>query len=123
MNPPDQTSVYEPPQPQRGLTAEERIAAAEQQIAENPEDQPLPPSMWRRFVQHAGIRHVLAQANGYPVVIKQFLQFCLILIYPAWVFAIVAGAVFYFVFWVLFWPVRAWMKTNKPEDYEKARRI
>ena len=30
-------------------------------------------------------------AEGYPVVLKQFIQFCLILIYPAWVFAVLVG--------------------------------
>src|SRR5258705_7968187 len=37
-------------------------------------------------------RYVLSMAEGYPVVIKQFLHFCLIIIYPAWVFAVLVGA-------------------------------
>ena len=69
---------------------------------------------------------VLSQADGYPVVIKQFLQFCLLLIYPAWVFAVLVGAAvgysIYFVFWILFWPLRAWMKQNRPEDYAASQK-
>ena len=68
------------------------------------------------------LRLVLSQADGYPVVIKQFLQFCLILIYPAWVFAVLVGSaiygVFYGVLWVLFWPVRAVFKRTNSEEYE-----
>ena len=36
-------------------------------------------------------RLVWSMAEGYPVVLKQFIQFCLILIYPAWVFAVLVG--------------------------------
>jgi len=36
-------------------------------------------------------------------------------------FGVLASAVVYYavysVLWVLFWPVRAWMKKNRPEDY------
>jgi hypothetical protein len=66
-------------------------------------------------------RFVLSQAEGYPVVINQFLQFCLILIYPAWVVAILFSATMYytvyFTLWLLFSPLRAWMKKNRPADY------
>jgi hypothetical protein len=37
------------------------------------------------LVAMLSIRYVLSLADPYPVVVKQFLQFCLILIYPAWV--------------------------------------
>jgi YggT family protein len=68
-------------------------------------------------------------ADGYPVGIKQFLQFCLILVYPAFVFAGIAGAVLhghfyitvYPVLWLLFWPVRAYQKKNNPEEYAANR--
>ena len=53
-------------------------------------------------------RFVLSQADGYPVVIKQFLQFCLILIYPAWVVGMLVSAAAYYavysVLWVVFGP-------------------
>lgn len=107
----------EPPPPQRGLTREERgrdvsVAQAEAE-AET--------STARRMLKSMSLRFVLSQADGYPVVIKQFLQFCLILIYPAWVFAVLVGAAAYGVLWVLFWPVRAWFKKTNPEEYEANR--
>ena len=64
-------------------------------------------------------------AEGYPVVIKQFLHFCLIIIYPAWVFAVLVGAamhlLFYPALWLAFWPMRAYQKKNHPEEYEATR--
>ena len=66
-------------------------------------------------------RFVWSMAEGYPPVLKQFLQFCLVLIYPAWVVGVPAAAlvygVVYSVLWVVLWPVRAWMKRNRPEEY------
>ena len=68
-------------------------------------------------------QEVLAAAKklGYPVVLKQFIQFCLIIIYPAWVVGMLAAALFYGVvygvLWVVFWPVRTWMKRNRPDEY------
>ncbi len=66
-------------------------------------------------------RFLLSLASGYPVGVKQFLWFCLILIYPAWLFAVLASAALYFTvygtLWVLFWPVGAWMKRNRPDDH------
>lgn len=62
-----------------------------------------------------------SMADGYPVGVKQFLQFCLLLIYPGWLIAAPLCAAIYFtgygVLWVLFWPLRAWMKKNRPEEY------
>jgi YggT family protein len=74
-------------------------------------------------------RLVWSMAEGYPVVIKQFIQFCLILIYPAWVFAVLCGALvtglfyvtIYPLLWLLFWPVRANQKKNHPEEYAANR--
>jgi YggT family protein len=78
-------------------------------------------SVGRTIARSLSLRFVLSQADGYPVVIKQFLQFCLLLIYPAWAFAVLAGAVCFYplygLLWLLFWPVRAWMKKNRPDDY------
>jgi hypothetical protein len=112
----------EPPAPQRGLTREERgrdVSAAQAEAeAES--------STGKRLLKSMSPRFVLSQAEGYPVVVKQFLQFCLILIYPAWVFGIlVMAAVYYAIYgplWLLFWPVRAWMKKNRPEDYAASQK-
>ncbi len=69
-------------------------------------------------------------AEGYPVVIKQFLQFCLIIIYPAWVFGVLFTAAMHALFyvtiypvlWVLFWPMRQHQKKNHPEEYAESQR-
>jgi YggT family protein len=74
-------------------------------------------------------KFVWSMAEGYPVVLKQFIQFCLIIIYPAWVFAVLAGAavtgLFYItvypILWLLFWPARAYQKKNNPEEYAATR--
>ena len=107
----------EPPPPQRGLTREERgrdVSAAQAEAEAET-------SAGMRMLKAMSLRFVLSQADGYPVGIKQFLQFCLILIYPAWVVGILAMAAIYYpcyaVLWVVFWPLRAWMKKNRPEDY------
>jgi YggT family protein len=113
--PPDSN---EPPPPQRGLTREERGPDVSEAQAEVEAET----STWKKLLKSMSLRLVLSQADGYPVVIKQFLQFCLILIYPAWVFAVLVGSaiygVFYGVLWVLFWPVRAVFKRTNPEEYE-----
>lgn len=112
------TAPNEPPPPQRGLTREEHGRDVSQAQAEAEAET----STGKRFLKSMSLPFVLSQADAYPVVIKQFLQFCLILIYPAWVFAVVAGAAIYGVFygtlWVLFWPVRAVFKKTNPEEYE-----
>jgi YggT family protein len=70
-------------------------------------------------------RFVLSMANGYPVVLKQFVQFCLIITYPAWIVGVLASAAFYYtvygVLWVLFAPIRLWMKKNRPDEYAASR--
>src|SRR3982074_685364 len=91
----------EPPPPQRGLTREERgrdvsVAQAEAE-AET--------SKVKQYLKAMSPRYVLAMAEGYPVVIKQFLQFCLIIIYPAWVFAVLVGAAMHLLFYVTVYPV------------------
>ena len=115
----------EPPPPQRGLTPEERgrdISAAQ---AESEAET----STVKRYLKMASPRFLWSMAEGYPVVLKQFIQFCLIIIYPAWVFAVllgvVANAVFYVtvypVLWLIFWPARAYQKKNHPEEYAATR--
>ena len=112
----------EPPPPQRGLTREERgrDVSEAQAKAENET------SVGRMLLRSMSLPFVLSQADGYPVVIKQFLQFCLLIIYPAWVFAVLVGAAvyypLYFFIWTIFWPLRAWMKRNRPEEYAASQR-
>lgn len=71
---------------------------------------------------------MLSQADGYPPGVKQFLQFCLILVYPAWLFMVliawpvwliglVLGKIGTAILMVLFWPIRARHKKNNPEEY------
>jgi len=78
--------------------------------------------MWKALSPRA----VWAMADPYPVVIKQFVQFCLIIVYPAWVFGILLGLAIYYpcywVLWVLFAPMRLWMKKNRPEEYAASQR-
>jgi hypothetical protein len=120
----------EPPPPQRGLTREERGRDVSEAQAEAEDATSVP----QRLLKWMSPRVVLSQAEGYPVVIKQFLQFCLILIYPAWVFSVLFMFVFYYVillpgkyvllavFWVLFWPLRMRQKKKNPEEYEEYRK-
>ncbi|WP_067689046.1 hypothetical protein [Nocardia jejuensis] len=113
-------TVPEPPRPQRGATADERepdVSAAQQAVADQP-------SWARRAAAAANPKFLLSQAEGYPAGIKQFLQFCLILIYPAWLVLLVLfwpvwliGKLFEGILYVLFWPVRAMHKKNNPEEY------
>ncbi len=111
------TDADEPARPQRGFTHEERgrdvsdaQARAEQET-----------SVGRGLLRAIRPGFLLSQAEGYPIGVKQFLQFCLLLIYPAWVFAaLICAAVYYPVYgllWALFWPIRNWMKRNRPEEY------
>ncbi len=52
------------------------------------------------------------------------------LVYPGWVVGILACLALYGLFyitvypvlWLLFWPMRAWMKKNRPEDYAESQR-
>lgn len=112
----------EPPPPQRGLTLEERG----RDVSDAQAGMEAETSTGKRLLKSMSLRLVLSQADGYPVVIKQFLQFCLILIYPAWVFGILVMAAIYYpcyaVLWVLFWPMRAWMKKNRPEEYAASQK-
>jgi hypothetical protein len=113
----------EPPAPARGLTSEERgrdVSAAQAEVEAET-------STVNQYLKAMSPKYVWSMAEGYPVVVKQFLQFCLILIYPAWVFGVLFAAAMHLLFyvtiypvlWLLFWPVRAWQKKNNPEEYEK----
>jgi len=112
----------EPAAPARGLTREERG----RDISEAQAEVEAEPSVGKRLLKSMSPRFVWSMADGYPVGIKQFLQFCLILIYPAWLVGVLASAIMYFsvygVFWVLFAPIRLWMKKNRPEDYAASQR-
>jgi hypothetical protein len=120
--PPAADDAAEPPPPQRGLTREERG----RDVSEAQAKAEAETSMGRMILRSMSLPFVLSQADGYPVVIKQFLQFCLLLIYPAWVFAVLVGAAIfytlYFFMWTIFWPLRAWMKKNKPEEYAASQK-
>jgi hypothetical protein len=118
-------SSSEPPPPQRGLTREERG----RDVSEAQAEAEAETSGVKRFLHAMSPRYVWSMAEGYPVVLKQFIQFCLILVYPAWVFAVLMGAVvtglFYItvypLLWLLFWPARAYQKKNNPEEYAANR--
>lgn len=113
-------AIDEPPPPARGLTAEERgsdATAPEQDLAEA-EGWP------RRLAAAADPRFLLSQADGYPAGVKQFLWFCLVLVYPAWLLLVllawpvwVVGKALEALLMVLFWPLRRWMKKHRPDDY------
>ena len=116
----------EPPPPQRGLTREERG----RDVSEAQAEMEAETSTGKKMLRAMDPRFLLSQAEGYPVGIKQFLQLCLILIYPAWLFAVLVMFALYYVvllplkyillgvFWVLFWPLRMRQKKKNPEEYE-----
>ena len=124
-------TAIQPPHPseapprERGLTRDERG----RDVSEAQAEAEAETSKVKQYLKAMSPRYVLSMAEGYPVVIKQFLQFCLIIIYPAWVFAVLVGAAMHLLFyvtvypvlWLLFWPVRAWQKKNNPEEYEATR--
>jgi hypothetical protein len=111
----------EPPPPQRGQTREERG----RDVSEAQAEAEAETSKVKQFLRMMSPRYVWSMAEGYPVVVKQFLQFCLILIYPGWVFAVLVGGLatllfyvtVYPVLWLIFWPVRAYQKKHHPEEY------
>ncbi len=115
-------TIQEPPRPARGRTAEERgpdSSAPEQELAEA--------GSWpQQLAAAADPRFLLSRADGYPVGVKQFLQFCLILIYPAWLFVVliawpvwVVGKALEWVLYVLFWPVRRLWGDKEPGTASK----
>ena len=84
----------------------------------------------KKYLTIASPRFLWSMAEGYPVVLKQFIQFCLIIIYPAWIFFLLVGgamhALFYVtvypVLWLLFWPIRNHQKKHHPEEYAESQR-
>lgn len=84
----------------------------------------------QKYLSAMSPRTLWSMADDYPVVLKQFIQFCLIIIYPAWVFAVLCGAAIHLLFyitvypvlWVLFWPLRAYQKKHHPEEYAESQR-
>jgi YggT family protein len=88
------------------------------------------PSTWQTLISALSPKTVWHMADGQPVVLKQFVQFCLILVYPGWVLGVLGCLAIYGLFyitvypvlWVLFWPMRAWMKKNRPEEYAESQR-
>ncbi len=116
----------EPLPPKRGLTREERgcdVSVAQAEVEAET-------STVQKYLKAMSPRLVLSMAEGYPVVLKQFIQFCLILIYPAWVFGVLFAAAMHALFyvtiypllWLLFWPLRAYQKKNHPEEYAESQR-
>ena len=122
MTAPRQPMASEPPPPQRGLTREERG----RDVSEAQAEAEAETSTVKKYLKMMSPRYVWSMADGYPVVIKQFLQFCLILVYPAWLFGALACAAIYYsvygVLWVVLSPIRLWMKKNRPEDYAASQR-
>jgi YggT family protein len=123
---PQPPASNEPPPPKRGLTQEERgrdISAAQA----NAEAET---SKLKRYLKTASPRFLWSMAEGYPVVLKQFIQFCLILIYPGWLFFVIVAAALHALFyvtiypvlWLLFWPIRAHQKKHHPEEYAESQR-
>jgi YggT family protein len=116
----------EPQAPQRGLTRTE----LGRDISETQAEAEAKASSWQRMLASMSPKFVWSMAEGYPVVIKQFLQFCLILIYPAWVagvlFSMAIYGLFYItvypVLWLLFWPMRNYQKKHHPEEYAESQR-
>ena len=116
----------EPPPPQRGLTREERG----RDVSEAQAEMEAETSNVKKYLAAMNPRFVLSMAEGYPVVLKQFIQFCLILIYPAWVAGVLFSAAMHLLFyvtiypvlWLLFWPFRAYQKKNHPEEYAEYQR-
>lgn len=115
----------EPSPQQRGLTREEQG----RDISEAQAEAEAETSKWKQFTRAMSPRLVWSMAEGYPVVLKQFIQFCLIIIYPAWVFAVLVGGLVTLLFyvtvypllWLLFWPMRAYQKAHHPEEYAANR--
>ena len=116
----------EPAAPARGLTREERG----RDVSEAQASAEAKPTAFGRLWAAMSPRFVWSMADGYPVVLKQFIQFCLVIIYPAWVAGVLFSALMtglfyvtvYPVLWVLFWPMRNHQKKHHPEEYAESQR-
>lgn len=120
----------QPPVPERpARSADPTYEELGADVGEVPPDAKAETSTFGKYLHTMSPRYVWGMADGYPVVLKQFIQFCLILVYPAFVFAVLAGGVVHVLFyvtvypvlWLLFWPVRALQKRNHPEEYAANR--
>jgi YggT family protein len=122
----NQSAPDEPPPPQRGLTRAERGRDISDAQAQTEADT----SKVGRYLRLLHPTLLLSMAEGYPVVLKQFIQFCLIIIWPAWAFTVLVAAAAHLLFyvtiypilWVLFWPVRNHQKKHHPEEYAASQR-
>jgi hypothetical protein len=116
----------EPQAPQRGRTR----AELGRDVSEAQAELEAKKSGWQQLVGALSPKVVWSMAEGYPVVIKQFIQFCLILVYPGWIFGVLFSMVCYGLFyitvypvlWVLFWPMRNYQKKHHPEEYAESQR-
>lgn len=126
----------EPARPQRGSTADER--GSDRSVPEQQLDTAEPG--FGRLGAAANPKFLLSQADGYPAGVKQFLQFCLILVYPAWLFFILIAYPLYGIWWLLgktvgkvlfelWWLCTGWIwkkyggfKPGSPEDLAKKAR-
>ncbi|WP_354697978.1 hypothetical protein DSM112329_03637 [Paraconexibacter sp. AEG42_29] len=101
----------QPPRPRRGTDVAEARPDREREGRRSTD------TAWPRGAATlADPRVVLAMADGHPAGIKQFLQFCLVLVYPAFLFLVVVawplwavGKVLEWVLVFLFWPLRAYL--------------
>lgn len=75
----------------------------------------------KRFARKMNLPRYLSLANSSPVVVKQFLQLLLLLFYPFWVVWVALRALTFFVFWLLFWPMRSYQAKHHPEDAARAQ--
>ncbi|MTE14510.1 hypothetical protein [Nocardia aurantiaca] len=66
-----------------------------------------PSSLGRMFLKVSGLPFVLSQADDQPVGVRQFLQLCLIVLYPAWLVLMATVALIYGILWVLLWPLHS----------------
>src|SRR3954447_17446649 len=126
MTAPQPPAPADPPPPQRGQTRDERgrdVSAAQAEVEAET-------SKVQQYLKAMSPKFLWSMAEGYPVVLKQFIQFCLILIYPGWVFFVIVAALLHLLFyvtvypvlWVLFWPIRASQKKNHPEEYAASQK-
>ncbi|MEH3142624.1 MAG: hypothetical protein PGN37_21135 [Mycobacterium kyogaense] len=73
-------------------------------LEEEPLDAPKR-STWRALLDALSPKTVWSMSDGYPVVLKQFIQFCLIIVYPGWVLGILGCLAVYGLFCITVCPV------------------
>jgi YggT family protein len=125
MTEPQPFTPDEPAAPQRGQTRDELGRDVSEAQAESEAEE----STFKSALKTMHPRFFFSMADGYPVVLKQFIQFCLLIVYPAWLFTVPFGLVVYYVgyaiiyppLWLLFLPVRMYQKKYHPEEYAANR--